>query len=168
MYKYGLLIGNYLEILGRNEEGTWIQVRAIGGDNPCWVKADLLDIDGDVMSVAQAETKLPFSPYYGPLSGVWADRIGNEVLITWNPMRLRPGDESGQWQYLVEAWVCQAGDLLFTPVGTYENELRVLDEPGCSDESHARVYGVEKHGYTWWVEVPWPRHKSEGGWDPGK
>jgi hypothetical protein len=58
--------------------------------------------------------------------------------------------------YLLEAWVCRAGQVIFTPVGSYENILTILDEPGCSEPSHGRVYLVEKHGYTSAVEVPWP------------
>src|SRR4030042_1735732 len=34
LYKYGLYSGNNLEIIGRNEPGTWIMVQAIGGNNP--------------------------------------------------------------------------------------------------------------------------------------
>jgi hypothetical protein len=158
LYKYGLLIGNYLEVIGRNDDGTWAQVRAIGGDNPCWVRADLMDIEGDILAVAPVENKLPFSPYYGPLSGVWSERVPgkNEVLISWNEMRLRPGDDSEQYLYLVEAWTCQNGEIVFQAIGLNENQLRIIDEPGCAEESHARVYGVEKHGYTLWMKVPWP------------
>jgi len=160
LYKYGLLIGNYLEIIGRNENATWIQVRAIGGANPCWVKASLLDVEGDVTTLPYIENRLPFSPYYGALSGVWAEWVTeNEVLISWNPMRLRAGDDSGQYLYLVEAWVCRGGEIVFLPIGVYEAQLRVVDEPGCAEPSHARVYGVEKHGYTWWMKVPWPERR---------
>ena len=163
LYKYGLLEGNRLEIIGRNEAGTWIEVQAIGGSNPCWVKADLMKIQGDVMAVmpiAPEDVRLPMSPYYGPLTGVSATRQGDEVIVSWKPLVLRAGDDSEQFPYLIEAWVCEAGKIVFTPIGTYATAIKITDQPGCSTPSHARVYGVEKHGYTKWVAVPWPLANS--------
>jgi hypothetical protein len=155
LYKYGLYPGNNLEITGRNETGTWIMVQAIGGHNPCWIKASLMDIHGDVKSLAPATLPLPQSPYYGPVTGVTSDRRGDTVIISWNPIYLKAGDDSLQYPYLIEAWLCHDGVLTFTPIGSWETIATVTDEPGCSDPSHARVYGVEKHGYTTWVNVPW-------------
>jgi hypothetical protein len=157
LYKYGLYPENNLEIIGRNETGTWIVIQAIGGKNPCWVKASLLDIKGDVMSLAPASLPLPQSPYYGPLTGVSAQRSGDSVVISWSPLILRAGDDSLQYPYLIEAWLCQAGQLTFTPIGSWETIVTVQDESGCSEPSHARVFGVEKHGYTNWIEIPWPQ-----------
>jgi hypothetical protein len=156
LYKYALIPGSNLEIFGRNDLGTWILIRAIGGTNPCWVKASLLDIKGDVMTVAPTYIPLPQSPYYGPLTGVFAQREGNEVTISWNGVQLRAGDETAQGPYLVEAWLCTGGDLVFTPVGTYLPYVTLIDEPGCREASHGRVYLVEKHGYSNYIEVPWP------------
>jgi hypothetical protein len=155
LYKYGLYTGNTLEIIGRNETGTWIMVQAIGGSNPCWLKATLMDIKGDVWSLAPASLPLPQSPYYGPLTGAASVREGERVTISWNSLNLRAGDDSLQYPYLVEGWLCQGGKLVFLPIGSWETMIVVTDEPGCSEPSHARVYGVEKHGYTNWVEVPW-------------
>jgi hypothetical protein len=157
LYKYGLVAGSNLEIIGRTDLGTWILVRAIGGNNPCWVKASLMDVKGDVMNVEPTYMPLPPSPYYGPPSGVSAQREGNEVHVSWNPINLRAGDDQAAASYVVEAWVCQAGQLLFTPVGSYYPSATVLDEPGCSQPSHARLLGAEKHGYTRAVEIPWPQ-----------
>lgn len=156
LYKYALIEGSNLEIIGRNDLGTWILVRAIGGKNPCWVKASLMSIKGDVMDVAPTYIPLPQSPYYNHLTGVSAVRDGNSVIVSWNALQLRPGDDSEQYPYLIEAWVCIAGELVFTPVGTYDTIVSILDEPGCATPSHGRVYGVEKHGYTRWVTIPWP------------
>jgi hypothetical protein len=159
LYKYGLVVGSNLEIIGRNDLGTWILIRAIGGNNPCWVKASLMDIKGDVMSVAPTYIPLPQSPYYGPPTGVAATRTGIEVTIFWKGIQLRAGDETASPPYLVEAWVCNQGQLVFTPLGSYEAAVEIIDEPGCADQSHGRVFIVEKHGYTRWVEVPWPRNE---------
>ncbi len=156
LYKYGVYAGYYMNMIGRNETGSWVVVQAIGGTNPCWVKASLIDIKGDVMSLAPMSLPLPESPYYGPLTGVWAERNAEEVIISWNPLILKAGDDSLQYPYLVEAWLCTDGKLAFTPLGTWDTMLTVRDEAGCAEASRARIYGVEKHGYTAWVTIPWP------------
>jgi hypothetical protein len=156
LYKYGLYPGTVLEIIGRNDLGTWVVIQAIGGSNPCWVKASLLEIRGDVMSVAPAYLPLPQSPYYSPLTGVSAVRNGNEVTVAWNALILRAGDDSEQVPYVIEAWVCTSGELVFTPVGSYATLVTIQDEPGCAEPSHGRLAAAEKHGYTTWVEIPWP------------
>jgi hypothetical protein len=156
LYKYGLIEGSNLDVIGRNDLGTWILVRAIGGTNPCWVKASLMEVKGDVMAVAPTEIPLPASPYYAPLSGVTAIREGEEVIISWKAVALRAGDETASPPYLVEAWLCTSGRLEFTPVGSYTATVRLKDEVDCQEASHGRVYLVEKHGYTKPVEIPWP------------
>ncbi len=170
LYKYGLVVGSNLEIIGRmdilsqTEAGgwapaTWIQVQAIGGNNPCWVNAKLMNIKGALMSVAPVkpvDVALPQSPYYSPLTFVTAARNGNEVTISWNGIALRAGDDSEQFPYLIEAWVCQNGQVHFAPLGSYRTTAKIPDEPGCDEPSHGRLYAVEKHGYTKWIEIPWP------------
>lgn len=159
LYKYGLLGGSNLEIIGIMQDTQYIQVRAIGGDNPCWMNLEWMTVKGDINNVQPIdplEIVLPMSPYYPALSSVSATRNGNEVTITWSPLYLRAGDDSEQEPYLVEAWVCQAGKLTFIPIGLYETSTNIIDETGCEQPSHGRVYGVEKHGYTKYIEVPWP------------
>ena len=163
LYKYGLVVGSNMEVIGRNDLGTWILIRAIGGSNPCWVKASLMDVKGDVMSVAPTYIPLPQSPYYGPPTGVRATREGDNVTISWNAIQLRAGDETAQTPYLIEAWVCLDGQLVFTPIGPYEPIFTLRDEAGCAEPSHGRVYYVEKHGYTRWVEIPWPPAEVNAG-----
>jgi hypothetical protein len=159
LYKYGVYKGSNLEILRRVEFGNYIEIQAIGGNNPCWVKVDYMDIKGDLQTlqpVSAADVHLPMSPYYAPLTGVSARRDGNVVTVFWHPLPLRPGDDSEQVPYIVEAWVCQDGQYVFLPSGSYQAAVEIRDEPGCSLPSHAYVTAAEKHGYTRRVEVPWP------------
>ena len=163
LYKYGVLPTSYMEIIGRDQAGTWLLIRAIGGDNPCWLKAALMDVKGDVMPVLQVDPDiiLPWSPYYpNPLTGVSATRNGSEVTVFWNELITKPGDEikleASQMMYVIEAWVCKNGKITFTVVGSNTTAAQVFDEPGCSEPSHGRVYGADKHGYTPWVEISWP------------
>lgn len=148
-----------MDVIGRNDLGTWLLIQARGGDNPCWIKASLLEVQGDLMSVAPTYIPLPLSPYYGALSRVAAVRQGDDVTVSWHPLSLRAGDEVDlviEAPYVLEAWVCRDGQIVFTPVGAYTNMVTIRDEAGCTEASHARLYGAEKHGYTPWLEVPWP------------
>ena len=161
LYKYGLYPETVLEIIGRTEVGSWVVIQAIGGNNPCWVKADLIEIRGDVMTVAPMYLELPRSPYYGAMTNISANREGEEVIVSWGGIQLRPGDDSEQTPYLIEAWVCRAGALVFTPVGSYGFSTSITDEKGCLERSHGRIAAAEKHGYTAWVEIPWPVYEDE-------
>lgn len=159
LYKYGVYQGSNLEILRRVALSNYIEVRAIGGSNACWVRVDYLKIRGnwlDLQPVPADQVVLPISPYYGPLTGVSATRSGDQVTVSWNPLSLRAGDDSLQAPYVVEAWVCQAGEYIFIPLGAYSPTLTLTDQPGCDQPSRARALAAEKHGYTPPVEVPWP------------
>lgn len=160
LYKYGLLKGNRLEIIGYVADTGYIEVRAIGGDNPCWMNLQWMDVQGDINQVQPVDPltiKRPWSPFYDGLSWATAVRSGSEVTVTWAPLVLRAGDDSEQEPYLLEAWVCRGGKLTFVPIGAYQTTVTVVDEPGCSEESFARVYGVEKHGYTKYLKIDWPQ-----------
>ncbi len=161
LYKYGLVGGSNLEIIGRNQLGTWVLIQAIGGDNPCWVKGELMEINGDVVSVEPVDLHIvqAWSPYYAPLTNVTAKRDEenlSKVTVFWSPLVLRAGDDAEQVPYVIEAWVCQDGEIVFTSIGAYQAVAEVIDEPGCEEPSHARILAAEKHGYTKPVEIPWP------------
>ncbi len=162
LYKYGLLKGNRLDIIGWQPDTGYLEVQAIGGDNPCWMNMEFMDIGGNIQSVrpvSPEEIKLPQSPYYPAPVFAKAERSGDEVTVTWAPLKLKPGDDSEQEPYLLETWVCRNGKITFAPIGTYQNRAKVVDEPGCAEPSHGRVYGVEKHGYTKFMEFDWPSGK---------
>lgn len=163
LYKYGLLGGNRLEIIGFLPDTGYIEIRAIGGNNPCWMNMKFMDIQGDIQTVPTVDPytlKLPRSPFYGALGYVAAHRKGNEVTISWDALVLRAGDDSEQEPYLVETWVCQSGKLIFIPLGVYQTQATVIDEPGCDQPSFGRVYGVEKHGYTPYLKINWPPYED--------
>ena len=159
LYKYGLLEGNRLDIIGYMADTGYVEVQAIGGHNPCWMNLKFMDVQGDIQTVKPVDPltiKLPRSPYYAGLTWAKAVRYDSEVKITWDSLELRPSDDSEQEPYLLEAWVCRTGKLTFIPLGLYDTEAAIVDEPGCSEPSFGRVYGVEKHGYTKALEIEWP------------
>jgi hypothetical protein len=165
LYKYGVYKGSNLEVLRRAEGGNYIEIQAIGGNNPCWVKVDYLELKGnftDLEPVRFDQVKLPLSPYYAPPTGASAVRNNSTVTFTWHPLVLRAGDDSEQTPYIVEAWVCQGKEMVFIPLGAYQTTVEVIDESGCSEPSRARLLAAEKHGYTRPVEIQIPTATYEG------
>lgn len=161
LYKFTFAKGTLIELLGRMEYSDWVLAQAIGGDNRCWVNGgpEYLEITGDVTSLAPVDPHivLAWSPYYtNGMSGVTATRDGDVVTVGYNGLALRAGDDSEQTPYVLEAWVCQGGEFVFTAEGSYGFAIEVVDEPGCVQTSHGRVAAAEKHGYTPFVEVVWP------------
>ncbi|MGD8865929.1 MAG: hypothetical protein PVI81_10070 [Anaerolineales bacterium] len=150
--------GNRVTVLHRNEEGTWVYVDPWNYIDYCWVKADLLEIDGDYLSLEPYYGLLPGSHLYGPVSNVRASRVDGDVWIAWDPIWMTEDDYRG---YLIETWVCQDGEFVFRPFHADYPLVIVEDEPGCKQESHGRVYAAEKHGYTRWVAVPWPPYATQ-------
>jgi hypothetical protein len=154
--------GDLVEVQGYMYQNVnWLFVRSI--DRPklkCWVSAELIDLLFDrslALPIDNPHLVLPYtSQPYGPLEGVGARRAGNVVTVFWEPFDYLPGDDSGQNKYLVEAWVCEDGIFVFRAYGTNSTSVEIPDGPGCSEESHARAFGSDKHGYTDWVNVPWP------------
>lgn len=169
LYKYGVYKGSNLEIIARAEPGEYIEVQAIRGNNPCWVNPKYMNIKGDLSSVQPIDpidSPLPMSPYYQPPTRYSARRDGDTVTVFWSQLVLRAGDSSEQTPYIVEAWVCKDGQIVFNPVGTYQLAVKVEDEPGCAAPSHARLIAAEKHGYTRPVTIPWPQAEAAPGETP--
>jgi hypothetical protein len=163
LYLYGMVKGANQDVIGRTDTGTWVLTRARGDNKACWVKTEFLDLNGDVMSVEMVYpdkfTLLRSSQRYLFPWDVAAVRSGDKVTITWKSEARRPGDEESATSvlYMVETWVCQGGQVIFTPIGAHVPQVSVTDEAGCTEPSHGRVYFVEKHGYTGPSEIPWPQ-----------
>ena len=156
LYKFGLYEGISVEIQGRTERGDWVFVLPLWYDSGCWIKADLLEITGDIFSVEPYYGDLPFSDIYPPPWITEATRNGDEVFIAWSDVRMTDDKYRG---YLLETWLCQDGELIFTPVNIDGLWTTFSDEPGCSQPSWGRIYSAEKHGYSKWRIIPWPEHQ---------
>lgn len=165
LYFTGLLKGNRLEVIGRLDDANWIFVQAIGGNKPCWIKAEYMDVQGDVMSVEPVypeKAKLPVSPYYPPTTVLSATREGNTVKVSWLDIPLRAGDEEDERMnhYIIEVWHCEGGQIRFEPLATNSLEVSFMDEPGCTETSRGRVFVQEKHGFAGPTEIPWPPYEE--------
>jgi len=159
LYEWGLYPTNRLTALGRNQDATWIYVDPWTYTDKCWVKADLVDLSGDVHDLPQIRTLLPYTEFYYPVRNVRANRIGegDEVMVNWDLIPMSLDDNRG---YLIEAWICIDGQLRFTPVQYWTPPAILRDETGCLEPSSARIYTAEKHGYTEWIGIAWPVHPN--------
>jgi len=168
LYRYGLNATIWMTVIGRNMDGTWLNIKSAFDPvtNACWIKSTLVKFDtGDIKDVPIIWTALPYSTLYKPPAAVSASRVGNEVSIFWQPVWMSEDDYVG---YLIEAWVCQGGTQVFLPIKSATSfdqnssmmVIQVKDEPGCDRPSSARIYTVEKHGYTDYRMIPWPGFDS--------
>jgi hypothetical protein len=164
LYKYGLNASVWMRAVGRNEDGSWLAVKAPNDadSNACWIEtAQAKFLSGDIKDLPVLWIALPYSVLYLPPTKVNAKRAGDVITISWQPVWMTEDDYRG---YLVEAWVCQGGKQVFVPIKyetTFDDNsstisVEVTDQPGCDVPSRARLYTVEKHGYTNYVMVPWP------------
>lgn len=165
LYLYGMVKGANQEIIGRTDSGKWVLTRSRGDNKACWVKTEFMQLNGDVMSVEMVYPEKYHIPqsnqgYRSPWDVV-ALRNGNQVTVSWKSEALRAGDEESATSvlYVLEVWVCQNGELVFTPIGAYVGQASVTDEPGCAQPSHGRVFFSEKHGYAGPSEITWPPAK---------
>jgi hypothetical protein len=174
LYNYALPATIWMEVLGRapsnpdtDPEDVWLYIQGVHGWNPCWVKSEYVRFN-DGRSLEQhtelpivSQGQLPISYLYRPPTDVHTFRDGTEVSIVWSAIWMTEDDYRG---YMVEAWLCRDGQLTFTPLKYFppiqDNVgamgFKVRDEPGCFLPSSARLYAVEKHGYTTFTVIDWP------------
>jgi hypothetical protein len=156
LYEWGLYPTNHVDILATNQLRDWYYVHPWYYLGDCWVRADLVEvIQGDTSALREFYGLLPFAELYKPPSVVNAVRNGDEVTISWSYVWMTEEDYVG---YLIEAWLCVDGQLIFTPIAVDGLAYTVHDEAGCLQPSSGRVYTADKHGYTEWRRVEWPLH----------
>jgi hypothetical protein len=138
---------------GRNASGTWLWIQPANLERHCWVAASVVTVQCDVDSLPVVNSKLPYSNLYGPPQNVQTAREGNQVTIAWDALPFTVDDDRG---YMLQLTTCQGGRLVTETYHTDDTSITVTDETDCAQASHGILWGVEKHGYTQSVEIPWP------------
>jgi len=153
-----LYAGDAGSVRGRYIYSNWLYVKFDKLNYFCWVAPSVVDVVGDVSTVAYEELNLQSigSNQYGPPSGVTAVRAGNQVTITWNQVKMTKDKDRG---YLLELLVCQ--DTIYKWwTDSYPDQestsYTVKDEAGCAQPSSGKLYTVEKHGFSEPAIIPWP------------
>ena len=161
LYKYSVFPDQQVEAVGRNLDGSWLYIQELHAWNPCWIQVS--KVKGNVNVIAALPvviSKVPISNDYNPPDAI-ARRQGSEVTISWKAVWMSTDNYRG---YLIEAWLCQGGKLLFVPTfvippyadNTGTLSVKVTDEQGCDLPSSANIYTAEKLGYSARGKIPWP------------
>ncbi len=166
LYLFAFRATANIKLIGRVDAANWDWV-LVDNQVPCWVKATFLNVQGNIKSlplVYPDVAKLPITPYY-PRSEVLSaerDEQTNEITVSWVEVPVSLGDyeDASMQTYIIEVWRCQDGQLIFDPLATRLAYTRFVDEPGCSEPSHGRVWVQEKHGYAGPAEIPWPPNRE--------
>jgi hypothetical protein len=150
--------GDVGTVRGRFVYSRWLYVKFDKLNYFCWVAPSVVDVAGDISLINFKELNLQSigSNMYGPPKGVTAVRVGNEVIITWNQVKMTQDDDRG---YLLELFVCQNGNLLWwtdSYPSQFTTAYEVRDESGCALPSSGLLYTVEKHGFSEPAVIPWP------------
>lgn len=145
-------------VRGRYIYSNWLYIKFDKLNYFCWVAPSVVDVVGDVSTVAYKEFNLQSigSNMYGPPRNVTAVRSGNEVTISWDQVRMTLDDDRG---YLLELFVCQ--DTIYkwwtdSYPDQHSTSYTVRDEAGCAQPSSGKLYTVEKHGFSEPAIIPWP------------
>ena len=162
LYLFAFRAGANIELIGRVDAENWDWV-LVKNQVPCWVKAEFIGVQGDILSLPVAYpgvAKLPITPYYPPSEVLSAERdpVTSKVTVSWVEVPVSLGDyeDDSMQTYIVEVWRCEGGQLIFDPLATRMAFISFVDEPGCSEPSHGQVWVQEKHGYAGPAEIPWP------------
>ena len=135
----------------------WVYVKMDKYKYPCYVAKSVIEVDGDLNTVVAAPPLyLPQSTLYGPVQRVSASRKGNEVTVQWEKVWMTEDDDRG---YFIEGWFCQNKAYFWSAVAIpdqFTTTYTFKDEGGCPFPSSAKIYVVEKHGYTSPVDISWP------------
>jgi hypothetical protein len=145
-------------VRGRFIYSNWLYIKFDKLNYFCWVAPSVVDLVGDVSTVAYKELNLQSigSNMYGPPGNVTAVREGNNVTISWDKVAMTRDDDRG---YLLELFVCQ--DTIYKWwTDSYPDQdstsYTVRDEAGCAQPSSGKLYTVEKHGFSEPAVIPWP------------
>ncbi len=162
LYKTSIAAGSQMEAVGRNQDGTWINVEDVNGWNACWIPVNQAELSrGSVNDLPLVSTVLPITRYDYSSPSAIARRSGNEVTVSWKAVWMSTDEVRG---YLIEAWVCQDGKYIYLPVfvsTTYDENVgtisvKIRDEAGCAETPSARIASAGMRGYTLWEKIFWP------------
>ena len=142
----------------RYVNSTWLYVKFDKLNYFCWVAPSVVDVVGDVKTLAYKELNLQSigSNMYGPPDNVSATRDGKKVTITWDQVVMTTDDDRG---YLLELFVCQKGAYIWwtdSYPDQFTTSYTVQDEAGCNFPSSGKLYTVEKHGFSEAAIITWP------------
>lgn len=150
--------GDLGTVRGRYIYSNWLYIKFDKLNYFCWVAPSVVDIVGDVSTVAYKELNLQSigSNRYGPPRNIIAIREGDQVTISWDKVEMTLDDSRG---YMLELFVCQDTIYKWWTDALPDQDstsYTVKDEAGCAQPSSGKLYTVEKHGFSEAAIIPWP------------
>lgn len=165
VYKTSFPAGHPVEVVGRSDDGDWLEVQEVGGWNACWVQVSQAQLQaGSVEDLPVVAPLLPRSEYeFGSPQTTTARRDGDVVTVSWEAVYMSADEVQG---YLIDAYVCQGGEYVHLPVfvaKTYEENtgtisVQITDEAGCAQPSEAHIVSMGRRGFAEWEKIFWPAH----------
>ena len=139
--RYDVLEGSQQVAIGRSQDSSWLYVQGADHKYPCWVKAGLVKVDSGSLgsAVVSSPVLLPYTTLYPPPQAVSTNRVGNDVTIFWLPVPMTEADYNG---YLIEARVCQGGQLVFVPNELHPDVRQEQHHDGRQCHGRSRLLGA--------------------------
>lgn len=143
--------GAVAQVDGRDYGGNWLWIQMEGFAYHCWVSASAVIFSGDLDSVSYGPMDPPINSSVASATGASATRDGDKVVVTWNA-----ASPAVDLHYLVKANICNGTYVLEWVDVTTKTSYTLQDKSGCSGNSSAKLYVVNKLGYSSPVPIPWP------------
>ena len=143
--------GATAQVDGRDYAANWLWIQMEGFAYRCWVAASAVVVTGDLDSVPNVPTDPPINSAVPSATGVGATRDGGKVVVTWNA-----APQAVDLHYLIKANICNGQFVLEWIDVTTKTAYTLQDKTDCSGNSSAKLFVVNKLGYSSPVQVPWP------------
>jgi len=136
---------------GRDYAANWLWIQMEGFDYHCWVATSAVIVNGDLDSVPYGPMDPPITSSVAPATGVGSVRDGDNVIVAWSP-----APSAVDLHYLIKANICNGQFVIEWIDVTTKTSYTLQDKSGCSGTSSAKLFVVNKLGYSSPVQVPWP------------
>jgi len=152
--RYRVGVGTF-QVINRDASGKWLHVYPPGLKNSCWIEIQFVLMPVDIDGIAVVPFHLETNSKYHPPENIKAVRANGQVQISWNDLVL-PNQISPKNRFLLELWMCNAGQLTYTLRSTNDLTITVIDQPRCAEASHGQIYTATRIGYSQPAVIPWP------------
>jgi hypothetical protein len=161
LYKIGMREGAAIEVVGRSVDGGWAYIQFKGTTNLCWINSQLIQAEGDLMSLPDRYpdgSSLPYATDYGPVTINSVTGGGGSVTVEWLDLGLPDYalPDEPEVQYVVQVWSCANGEPAFYSFGTNETEMTFTVDDSCGQISRADVVAQNKAGVSGITQIPLP------------
>jgi len=158
-YKSSFPAGQPVDVLGKSEDGAWLNVEEVGGWNACWINtSEAQFVNAQIEALPVVQPVLPVDYY--DLASPYAStrRKGDEVTLSWKAVPMSVDEIRG---YLIRAELCQGGQIvpqeIFIPMTYEENKgtitYTVTDEAGCSAPSQVHMISYTRRGFAGYYQT---------------